>query len=651
MATATQASASRAVDLVQEFNAYLNSDSSDRRSGRRDRLWKVPKPPNLPYTRPPDLPDTRSPNQNYEKRHYKEETFEEHDGQWLYTGERDSKGRKLYPDLAKKPVAEDQLLWIIVHRHLDLCNAMGAKASDTIFKSLSQTYYKILQRDVRFVHGKLRAMRFLQNPGDLSTLLAELEAEGCVPIDVSRVGRSCANDNSASPPASAAGRNGKRRGRSTLDDASESANNKRRNILKPSSHTETKAILRERLELMLAFMRLRPRATDEAPSAAETSQEKGKGSGKSSTWDTTKHIHDAVKSILEKPARTSRVYECSMEQAKERLAERTPPRVMVVRNGHPPEETYIDVDSNEKLFAKWKRTKQKMIVIDSGQKNHSGVPVNTSEVVKKLQTRGPGSTMAGFMATHPESADPYQHALNLLQLPCPESRICPNCFEGRLKRRYDLLPEICRRLRALAAPLGDDKSSRQDFTGCDVFAIFGQEDAISMTHHDRHSSTTWVIVVTGRKLWIVWPKMSEEDWKAFKTVKTSWTGGKPEAIILNPGDILVMQPLTPHTVMTLQDSLCYGGMLWDYEKVPLIVKNIIWELDNKSDTTNEKSALELAPIIHELYKMTIEEGTEQEREDLFPGTQNDDFKALLKELMDRREIRLHRTAKSKTTRH
>ena len=70
---------------------------------------------------------------------------------------------------------------------------------------------------------------------------------------------------------------------------------------------------------------------------------------------------------------------------------------------------------------------------------------------------------------------------------------------------FDLLLKIGRRLRAHDARFGDDTSNRQDFTGCDVFAICGQ-DAISMTHLGCHSVTTWLVVITGREIWIIWPK-------------------------------------------------------------------------------------------------------------------------------------------------
>ncbi|KAJ3992080.1 hypothetical protein F5050DRAFT_1898219, partial [Lentinula boryana] len=31
------------------------------------------------------------------------------------------------------------------------------------------------------------------------------------------------------------------------------------------------------------------------------------------------------------------------------------------------------------------------------------------------------------------------------------------------------------------------------------------------------------------------------------------------AVILQPGDIFIMRPATPHYVMTLEDSLCFGS--------------------------------------------------------------------------------------------
>ena len=85
--------------------------------------------------------------------------------------------------------------------------------------------------------------------------------------------------------------------------------------------------------------------------------------------------------------------------------------------------------------------------------------------------------------------------------------ICPGCLDGALKQRFDLLSEISRRVQAINAPSGDDnKSNGYNFTGCDVFAIFGQEDAISMTHHDHRLLVTRIL---GLKMLWTWTAMLE----------------------------------------------------------------------------------------------------------------------------------------------
>ncbi|KAJ3743739.1 hypothetical protein DFH05DRAFT_1543957 [Lentinula detonsa] len=98
------------------------------------------------------------------------------------------------------------------------------------------------------------------------------------------------------------------------------------------------------------------------------------------------------------------------------------------------------------------------------------------------------------------------------------------------------------------------------------WAIAGQKGAYSLLHMDANGLCTVVEPMTGQKYWVIArPKddviMSSIDLMdilniELKDISPFWNF---YAVILQPGDIFIMRPATPHYVMTVEDFLCFGS--------------------------------------------------------------------------------------------
>ncbi|KAJ3792662.1 hypothetical protein GGU11DRAFT_802492 [Lentinula aff. detonsa] len=98
------------------------------------------------------------------------------------------------------------------------------------------------------------------------------------------------------------------------------------------------------------------------------------------------------------------------------------------------------------------------------------------------------------------------------------------------------------------------------------WAIAGQKGAYSLLHMDANGLCTVVEPMTRQKYWVIArPKddviMNSIDLMDILNVELEdispfWNF---YAVILQPGDIFIMRPATPHYVMTLEDSLCFGS--------------------------------------------------------------------------------------------
>jgi hypothetical protein len=115
-----------------------------------------------------------------------------------------------------------------------------------------------------------------------------------------------------------------------------------------------------------------------------------------------------------------------------------------------------------------------------------------------------------------------------------------------------------------------------DVSSCLRFVLYGQAFSFSGWHLDILGGT-WLSVLTGIKLWFIYTgPWNESVQKVFNKDGSAWSPdpGDVQIIILTPGRTLVMPPgkdLVVHAVLTVEDSLCAGGMIWP-EKGPEIVR-------------------------------------------------------------------------------
>ncbi|CAG8949864.1 hypothetical protein HYFRA_00004192 [Hymenoscyphus fraxineus] len=139
-----------------------------------------------------------------------------------------------------------------------------------------------------------------------------------------------------------------------------------------------------------------------------------------------------------------------------------------------------------------------------------------------------------------------------------------------------------------------------EFEACRNFQIFGQKLTSSLWHKDSMGFGTWVRCMFGKKVWPVMANMTEDDWKGFTTLGTTW---KPRdqsvpLIVLHPGDVLVMLPgnHNVHAPITLEDCHMAGGMFWDTRCMGKILEHIKAQLEYDS-ISNEDVPASLKDIL------------------------------------------------------
>ncbi|KAJ3991597.1 hypothetical protein F5050DRAFT_1866001 [Lentinula boryana] len=145
------------------------------------------------------------------------------------------------------------------------------------------------------------------------------------------------------------------------------------------------------------------------------------------------------------------------------------------------------------------------------------------------------------------SAEIRQAIINCLDIPIPSTK-APGCqglatqaeAEGHIKERVD-----------------------QEGM---YWAIAGQKGAYSLLHMDANGLCTVVEPKNGLKYWVIARPKNDVMMSSIglldvldvelENMSKLWDF---YAVILQPGDIFIMRPATPHYVMTLEDSLCFGS--------------------------------------------------------------------------------------------
>ncbi|KAJ3720685.1 hypothetical protein C8R42DRAFT_722376 [Lentinula raphanica] len=141
-----------------------------------------------------------------------------------------------------------------------------------------------------------------------------------------------------------------------------------------------------------------------------------------------------------------------------------------------------------------------------------------------------------------------------------------NCLEIPLPSSWVRPPEgICTKEQADAAGL-----ERVYKTGLS-WGLFATSHAVHQFHVDCEGHGTWVMPHTGSKYWIVAVPEKESDFastemfgKAFEVDGRNGQQWGLYGFILEPGDMLVMPPCTPHFVLTPSPAICHGGHYYSY---------------------------------------------------------------------------------------
>ncbi|OQN95079.1 hypothetical protein B0A48_18852, partial [Cryoendolithus antarcticus] len=172
--------------------------------------------------------------------------------------------------------------------------------------------------------------------------------------------------------------------------------------------------------------------------------------------------------------------------------------------------------------------------------------------------------------------------------------------------QYSLLHDVCEYGKAKGQ--GDVAGKQVYRTVCDVescggFNLLGSAGAFSGAHLDALNGT-WVRVLFGSKIWWVVSadRMKDNDWEDFARDGAIWNPkGKAKAIHLQEGQVLFMPPGVRiiHAVFGLLPSCLAGGQLWDSNRMPEILRNVVYIAEHQQ-TTNEPLAWSWGPLIGHL---------------------------------------------------
>ncbi|KAF2122015.1 hypothetical protein BDV96DRAFT_562796 [Lophiotrema nucula] len=178
---------------------------------------------------------------------------------------------------------------------------------------------------------------------------------------------------------------------------------------------------------------------------------------------------------------------------------------------------------------------------------------------------------------------------------------------------FDLLKDLLMRIRSKfqkidgsSDPAGKEQRKvyyLSDLEACLSFLLYGQRGSLSMWHMDILNGT-WVRCVSGIKLWFVYTGPFDEEAKeAFAKWGTHWTPpkGTVKCYVLKPGDTLIMRPGYPiaHSVISLEDSLMTGGMMWPRSGIAPVLENLSYIMTHPR-VTNEDIPRQLPNFLNEL---------------------------------------------------
>ncbi|KAE9390585.1 hypothetical protein BT96DRAFT_1002158 [Gymnopus androsaceus JB14] len=138
-----------------------------------------------------------------------------------------------------------------------------------------------------------------------------------------------------------------------------------------------------------------------------------------------------------------------------------------------------------------------------------------------------------------------------------------NCLDIPRVTRADVPMELATNLVAELATAKHPGFSNMVTVFDESWALCSLPHSLHTGHMDDRGYLTGVKVIIGEKYWIIAQPKEGVDLgsiHAFDKIQglfdsKDWT---LFAVILTPGDILIMRPLVPHTVLTTKPTVCYG---------------------------------------------------------------------------------------------
>jgi hypothetical protein len=131
------------------------------------------------------------------------------------------------------------------------------------------------------------------------------------------------------------------------------------------------------------------------------------------------------------------------------------------------------------------------------------------------------------------------------------------------------------------------------------FCLFGDRLSISLSYLDVLNST-WVTCLSGFKLWFIYDgPWTEKEQADFQIHGQTWMlVGYMKLVLLRPGDTFIMRPGHPivYAVLTLDDSIMVGGMIWPEGGLRAVTNHITYIAEN-DETTNEHVPRQLLEYI------------------------------------------------------
>lgn len=169
-----------------------------------------------------------------------------------------------------------------------------------------------------------------------------------------------------------------------------------------------------------------------------------------------------------------------------------------------------------------------------------------------------------------------------------------HCFKANPQPWYFAQESNYQVMKVVTGSQGAGKevdSEPKDLSSCEGFQICGKKGVFSMPHMDHHGVITVVTCDEGEKLWLTWPHLEDDEIAAWAESEQLCPNWRPMAILLRPGDTLVIPPGRIHAPYSLTDVLMTGTMHWDTRNLVQTMRQSLLELRHPS-TTNEDPAKE-----------------------------------------------------------